>query len=369
MSTLKSIFRPLYRHIKGKIQLRHINNETDKLSHISNDKKYPKIFYFGIPEHSNLGDLAQYYCIRKWLNENYPSIEVHEFESTTVVSSHFNFTKRLSEILNPDDIIFFQSGYTTQDLGGNHELMHRIIIEAFPNANVVIMPQTIFFKSEERKRLTSKCYNQNKNLLFLARDRISYEMACEMFPDVTVKHYPDIVTSLIGHYDYNYERNKALFICRNDSEKYYSDEEIKSLRQKIGCLLPTDMTDTTIRTHYKKARKNLKDCIEREFDKYAHYRLVITDRYHGVIFSLATNTPVIALKTNDHKVTTGAEWLHEIYNDYIFLAESLEHACWLAKEILKNEYTYRLEPHLDREYYKKLKNIIDEKYMGTKKGV
>lgn len=30
------------------------------------------IFYFGIPEHNNLGNMAQTYCTRRWIQENYP---------------------------------------------------------------------------------------------------------------------------------------------------------------------------------------------------------------------------------------------------------------------------------------------------------
>ena len=35
-------------------------------------KRAKRILYFGIPMHTNLGDQAQKYCIRKWLKENYP---------------------------------------------------------------------------------------------------------------------------------------------------------------------------------------------------------------------------------------------------------------------------------------------------------
>ncbi len=374
--TLESILRPPYRLLtlpyrfaKGILQLRYMKKETERLLHISSNPGQPKIFYFGITEHSNLGDLAQYYCIRKWISKYYPHINCYEFESTTVVNTHFNFLDRLSKILNPDDIIIFQSGYTTQDFGGNHELMHRLVIDRFPDARIIMMPQTILFRTEEGKQLTSQSYNQDSNLLFLARDRVSYESACAMFPDVEVKQYPDIVTSLIGHYTYNYERNKVLFCCRNDGEKFYSDEEINRLRQKVSCLMPADMKDTTIKVDYKKIRNDLEYYIENEIKLYSHYKLLITDRYHGTIFSLVSNTPVIVLKTTDHKVTTGVEWFHGVYDDYVFLAESLEHAYQLAETILKNEYTYHLEPYFDREYYKKLKGVVDEKYGEKRKDV
>ena len=129
------------------------------------------------------------------------------------------------------------------------------------------------------------------------------------------------------------------------------------------------MIDTTISVLNKKIRKRLKHYIEDELQMFARYKLVITDRYHGTIFSLVANTPVIVIKTNDHKVTTGVEWFNGVYDNYVFLAESLEHAYELAETILKNEHTYKLGPHFDREYYKKLKEIIDEKYGEKRKNV
>lgn len=360
--TLKSILLPPYRVLLRASRLWHKKNETKRLLGISNDKRRMKIFYFGIPEHSNLGDLAQYYCTIKWIRRNYPSVDIHEFEPTTVVDSYFNFLDKFSKIFSPNDLIFFQSGYTTQDLGGYHDLMHRLVIDRFPDARVVMLPQTVFFKSEQRKLLTSRSYNQDGNLLFLARDRVSYGMACEMFPDVTVKLYPDIVTSLIGHYQHDYERDKVLFCCRNDGEKFYSDEEISQLRQGIDSLLPTEMMDTTIKENYKKIRDEIECYVENLVDRFAHYKLIITDRYHGTIFSLISNTPVIVIKTNDHKVTTGVEWFRGVYDDYVFLADSLEHAYELAKTILEKDYTYDLKPFFDRKYYEKLKEVIDDKY-------
>lgn len=350
---VKNVLNEIYRYV-------YLKADTNRLKCISRDIKHQKIFYFGITEHSNLGDLAQLYCIRKWINDNFQNIEVYEFEATTVVDTRFNFCDKLYNILNTHDIIIFQSGYCTQDLGGNHELMHRIIIDRFPNAKILMMPQTVYFNSEENKLITSKSYNQNQNMLFLARDRISCEFANNIFPDITVKLFPDIVTSLIGHYRYNYDRDKVLFCCRNDLEKYYSDEEIDFLRKRIEHLIPTDITDTTIPVNFKKIRNNLKFYIESEIQLFAKYKLIITDRYHGTIFSLVANTPVIVIKTNDHKVTTGVEWFHGVYDEYVYLADSLENAFELAKMILNKDFNKFLEPYFDNEYYKNLKNIFDE---------
>lgn len=358
---LKDLLRPIWRLIKESIQKPHIKRETNRLLDIIPESNVPRVFYLGITEHSNLGDLAQYYCIKRWLKMNFFENEIIEFESTTVVDKRFGFIDKFRKVLGENDIIVFQSGYTTQDLGGNHEYMHRLIIDNFPTTKIILMPQTIFFREEKNKLRTAVSYNQGKRTIFLARDRVSYEMAIEMFPDIVVKLYPDIVTSLIGQFKFDQRDNKVLFCCRNDGEKLYSDEEILQLRNRVEGLLPTEISDTTIRVSHRKIRRNLKYYIENEIEKFSKYRLIITDRYHGNIFALAANTPVIILKTNDHKVTTGAEWFKGIYDESVFLADSLDDAFNIAKRILAMKSDDQLKPYLFDKYYKnELKRLLNE---------
>lgn len=52
-----------------------------------NEKKY--IYYFGVPEHSNLGDLAQCYCIRRYFNKYFSDYEVIEVFSRNYLDNSF----------------------------------------------------------------------------------------------------------------------------------------------------------------------------------------------------------------------------------------------------------------------------------------
>ena len=57
----------------------------------------PCIYYLGITAHSNLGDLAQHYCILKWIKENYPEYYLFKVESDAVCDKRvefFDFLKR-----------------------------------------------------------------------------------------------------------------------------------------------------------------------------------------------------------------------------------------------------------------------------------
>lgn len=322
-------------------------NRTDKI-----------IFYIGIPAHNNLGDLAQGLCIRRWFERYYSDIPVVEIETNALVNTHFSLLDKLKKKYKPSDMIVFQSGYTTTDLGGYADEMHRAVINALPEAKFLMMPQTIYFKSKENQDRTSTCYNKAKDMLFLARDRVSYDMAYEMFPDIRVIQYPDIVTSLIGSYHYNYSRHGILLCCRNDGEKFYTSDEINSLRVRLNVIAKTEITDTTKNVKFKEINKNLRSYIEKEIDSYAHYKLIITDRYHGTIFSLVANTPVIVLKTTDHKVTTGIDWFKGIYDDYVYLAEDLNQAYEIAKALYTKELNHKLEPYFEKEYYEKLPTLL-----------
>lgn len=316
------------------------------------------IYYFGVPEHSNLGDLAQCYCIRRYFEKYFSDYEVIEVFSRNYLDNSFGLREYLKSAIKPDDLIFFQSGYCTQDLGGREDFMHQAVIQDFPHNKLVLLPQTVFFQDQTRKELASRVYDAHEKLLFLARDQVSYEYAKAMFPHIHIEAYPDIVTTLIGQYEYSFERDGILFCIRNDSEKYYSDDEIDKM---IGYFnnFKCDKLDTTIRVEPETIRADLKKYIEGYFEKFAHYKVVITDRYHGTIFSLVSNTPVIVIKTNDHKVKTGVDWFKGSYNNQVFFAESLEEAKVIAEKILAG-HLYTCNPRIfEQEYYTKLRDLVE----------
>lgn len=338
-----------------------LNTKTrNKIKKIAKSSK-PRIFYIGVPAHNNLGDLAQGVCIRRWLKKHYPGYAVVEIETNALVNTRFSVLKHLKKAFLNDDVIVLQSGYTTTDLGGHADEMHCAIIKNFPQAKILMMPQTIFFKSEERKKNTSLIYNSAKNMLFLARDRVSFDMAREMFPDISIRLYPDIVTTLIGKYKYENERSGILFCCRNDGEKYYSDKDIADLMKRCEKFAKVDKTDTTKKIPRSEIVKNAEVHIMSEIERYSKYKLLITDRYHGTILSLVAGTPVIIIKTTDHKVVTGADWFKGVYDDYVFVAQDLDEAYQLAKDLYSKQLSHNLESYFEEEYYDKLPQLFQDK--------
>ena len=357
---LKWALRPLrcLKSIMRQIRLRSTTLTAMRKGIVS---EKPKIYYIGIPAHANLGDLAQGICIRRWLKKHYSEYYVVEIETNALVNTRFTLLGKLKKCFNEkQDFIVFQSGYTTTDLGGFADIVHQAVMNVLPDSRVLMMPQTIFFKNKERKELCAKTYNAQKRMLFLARDTVSFEMAKEMFPDIEKRCYPDIVTTLIGTVESNQRRDGICFCLRNDGEKYYSDDELQVLIEKCNSIADVKRLDTTKSGNVKAVVTAAEKYIYSEIEEYSKYRVMITDRYHGTILSLVAGTPVIIIKTTDHKVTTGADWFKGIYDDHVFLAEDLNDAFEIAEKIYKrNEYPI-LEPYFEKEYYDKLPGLFKE---------
>ena len=127
------------------------------------------------------------------------------------------------------------------------------------------------------------------------------------------------------------------------------------------------MGDTQSKASLRTILNNLQEHIENEIEKYSHYKVTITDRYHGTIFSIIAGTPVVIIKTNDHKVTTGADWFKGVFDDYVYVAKDLDEAHKIAAEIIKRDKEFIPTTYFDENYYgKELARIFKRKFQNTK---
>lgn len=321
--------------------------------------KGKKILYLDVPIHSNLGDLAQYVCTKHWISMNYPDRLCIEIDGLLLSDLHCGILEKMKAHINKEDIIVFQSGYCTQDLGGYHDLVHRLIVEKFPNTPIVMLPQTVYYQDKDNAKRTARVYEKHNKIFFMARDFTSAEIAKNLFGNLKIYTYPDIVTTLIGtRKTSGYERNGVAFCIRNDSEKFYSDQDIQKLYSKLSQITKVSIYDTTLQGNFKEIQPYFKNLIYEMIDQLCNAKVVITDRYHGTIFSLIAGTPVIVIKTKDHKVKTGVEWFAGIYDDYVHYADTLEDAFEKANQLLNKEMEHQLYPYFKEHYYDGLKEKI-----------
>lgn len=311
-------------------------------------------FLFGAPAHSNMGDQAQSYCIQKWISENYPEYGIFFFR---LPETYDSLLKVLRKTIKYEDKIICHSGYHLTDLYKEQSVYCKIA-RIFLDKKIWIFPQTINYVDESCLIQTADIMNKHKNITLMVRDEVSFVVAQKYFRGCRLFLYPDIVTSLIGTMHFNHCRDGILFCIRNDVEAYYKKEQIEKLKQ---CFVgfKVEETDTTIKMPYRSLIKDREKILLEILDYYSHFKLIITDRYHGTIFSLISGTPVIVLRTNDHKLSSGVKWFPDEYKEYVSYVDDISEVYGVAKEMMNRNLTNLLSPYFKEKYYDVLKNKLE----------
>lgn len=314
---------------------RYIGVQQKKLqAKISQKHEQSRIYFFCTPTHSNLGDQAQLFCWLRLLKEWHPGYEII---CVPTRYRQFDTIRSIHENMQKDDLIYIHSGYLIFD--PHPELPFILdVVRGFYDKRIVILPQTVNLVGEWYQHVVSQVFNAHPNLTLLCRDEVSLEKANVLFPSAEKKLMPDVVTSLIGNVDFQYKdvKREGVMLCvRNDGEKFYSDEQISELRNRFGSI-KTDVCDTTINAPIWDWEQNREKLIRNILHQFAHYQVIITDRYHGTIFSQIVNTPVIVISSTDHKLSSGVKWFpKDKFEKNITFAKNLDEAYSLAMNVLE----------------------------------
>ena len=275
------------------------------------------VFVFVSPGHTNLGDNAQTLCIREFLGKWYPGRRVRFFTKDYIRETNGSVISFVKRHCRKDALVFLHSGYRMSDVWPTSDELHRLVVETFNDRRVVSFPQTIYYTSEAAGEQTRIAFNNHPDNVLMCRDAVSYEIAKGMFPKCHLLLVPDMVTSMIGQYHFNENRSGILVCKRNDRESSCSGEAFMRIVTELSKIDAVTLSDTFAKDPWKTMHKDLKGYMENVWREYSKYRLVVTDRYHGTIFSLIAETPVLVFPSTDHKVRTGVDWFPESYSDYI----------------------------------------------------
>ena len=281
------------------------------------------------PVHNNFGDEAILLSTKQFLKDYFPDIEQIIIYAKQVL----NNLDLIKYIVNNEDIIIISGG-------GYFGLYDRIIneqvtiVKNFPNNQIIFFPCSIFDnpKKKEKYSYFLKVFHHHPNLTFFIRDQISFETSKMLFPKSSIYKVPDIATRLNLNFLYNISnnRNGILLILRKDElllnkenhdfikkiiSKYFNNDEIKEIDSN-KFVVPEGSNKLKETINFIKLIKSKE--------------LVITDRLHGMIFSIITGTPNIVFGNNYHKIESA-------YNSWF---NNLSYSFFIKKE----EIEYKLEP-------------------------
>ena len=299
-----------------------------------------RFIFCGTPIHKNYGDEA-------------------------IIMSEISQSMRLIKyIINKNDIIIITGGGYF-GLYENTISLQTKIVENFPNNSIIIFPCSIFYNPNKAKIYKNylKIFNNHTDLTLFTRDNISYRTALRLFKNNSIYNVPDIVTRLnTSIIKNNYKRAGIGLILRRDelllthedrlyiinlAKKYFKNNVYR--RDSNNFFLPKEST-----------RKN--ETIE-FINFIAQKELIITDRLHGMIFSVITGTPCIVFGNNYHKIKSSYySWFKDL--EYVIFIEKNNIEKDLEKNIerLKNSKNYTIFNYKNFEkYYSFMSNILQTK--------
>lgn len=269
-----------------------------------NARRNKYIIIFGSPIHGNLGDHAISCAERVFIEKHFPECGVVEVSSLSYCYSPSDYQK----VISPDDILMITGGGFLGDLWENEDIFVKNVIQSFPNNSIIVMPQSVFFRNEEKLFETQRFLSNYPNLFLFAREVNSFQLFCNLYEKKRVFLVPDMVLSLERKTDQHLLRNGILLCFRRDKEK-----TMHSSLEKLICdsILSNSIKYRYIDTvdpriiSFKARNKQL----NKKLDAFSKAELVITDRLHGMIFSVITHTPCIAIDNLSRKVSGVYEWI------------------------------------------------------------
>jgi pyruvyl transferase EpsO len=144
-----------------------------------------RVHYLDIPMHRNIGDLLIMFGTLRFFDRYQIKIGVK--------AAYFSYRTKWAL---PNDVIVFQGGGNFGDLYDGHQQARHRVIQALPGNRIIILPQTIHFRSRDAYEVCCRTFSKHPDLHICVRDRSSYELALPMsrhvylLPDMAHQLWP-----------------------------------------------------------------------------------------------------------------------------------------------------------------------------------
>jgi len=302
--------RVLLRHAAPHRVLRLVNNVWFALGGIRL-LRAPKVVLALTPPPwiQNIGDQAQTVAILAWIRRTFPDRAILELNQ----SETGYFLPALRLLIRPHDLILLHSGGNLGDRYPATERPRRALIRGFPRNRIVSLPQTICFADTEAGRAerdaTAASYGTHPDLRLICRDRVSARAAVAMFPRAKLYCLPDFVLSLPSMATPPAADGPPILICRRlDRESRHDAATWDALAGRLAS--PVTFWDTRLDEPIPPGQREAR--LAETLRLVAAHRVVVTDRFHAIVFAILCGRPCVALPAIDHKVSSSRHWFRGV---------------------------------------------------------
>lgn len=331
----KDILYPLRRLHGWLVQKRREYDAKTAFQRYLQEKTEMKFLIPGTPEHTNLGDSAIVLAQKAFLIRcGFQEKDIREI----TFSQYFRYRHKIPRWAGTPVCVTHLGGGNMGSQWPEEEKLHRMIVQDFPDANMIIFPQTIFYdeNAEAQKAASIPIYNRKRNLVMIARETRSFDLMQDLYPETTIHLFPDIVLSAtMDTFGAKKQMRKGVLLCmRSDLEQSVTDTERSIIEHAV---VETGKMYRYMDMHSDRAVsvETRQDMVRGKMEEIASAELMITDRLHGMIFAAITGTPCIVFNNYNHKIRGTYEWLRHL--PYIRFAESADEVDNLLPELLAME--------------------------------
>ncbi|MEJ8605400.1 polysaccharide pyruvyl transferase family protein [Riemerella anatipestifer] len=287
-----------------------------------------------IPDHDNIGDNLIWEGELSFLN----SIPYQKYYECSLTFFDHN-------CIRPETILLLHGGGNFGDIYPVVNNFRISLIQKYQNHKIIILPQTLHYKSQETLERDSKIINEHPNITICVRDEKSESLAKQYFSNATILLLPDMAFCIDLHkIQTNKKGNKILVMDRKDNENIPLNINIE---QEYD-LLDWPTFNTTKEERYKKLRfehrldrialmiqrhspfskyidsryglknkKRREKFIEMGTSFFSDYRKIYTTRLHGMILAVLMGKEVVILDNSYGKLSSYHNtWLKDFDNIY-----------------------------------------------------
>lgn len=291
----------------------------------------PRAWLFCAPDYENLGDHAIAAAEHRFFKSAF------HMELVEVPAGVFQVCgPAAKDEIKPSDLILITGGGFLGSLWIHTERQTREVAASYPENRIIVLPQTLYWEesseAETEKEKSRAVYTAHKRLAFCARDEESARLMRETYPGCHVELLPDMVLACDWEFPDAVERRGILLCLRDDKESALTAAARRDISHWAGETgREVRLTDTLLHRWPvpQWERDTLLDAKLREFRE---AEVVVTDRLHGLLFSVITGTPCVALNNRTHKLRETFRWVRDVPN--VRFAPSAERVGALAAEVL-----------------------------------
>lgn len=274
-----------------------------------------KICIFQTPLHRNIGDHFIALSERKFLNSIVNNLPVFEIPN----EMFYHNKQSLIKAIKSNDMIIITGGGFIGNIWEGEEKVLESILKTFPCNKVIVFPQTVYFDESkpDYNEYFDNCKHileSHKNLVVFVRERNSYNFIKINMGKVDVRLVPDIALSYPKIENIISKTNCIGLCLRNDTESAKNNKVV----EKINLVLTNNkfsIVETNTISKNRVFESNREQQCLNKIREFSRYKIVVTDRLHGMIFSYLAGTPCIVLDNTTNKVSgVYREWLSECKN-------------------------------------------------------